>query len=366
MSEIKINDIPVATSAEFTDNDLFLILDDGKARLLQRTTFQAWMRQNVQGAKGDSGVAGKDGRDGVNGINGTNGSTGLSAYQVAKNEGFIGTQTEWVTSLKGATGASGLNGANGWSPVIVLVSRGTEQVLQLKDWIGGTGTKPSTLGYIGDGVIVSNIVNAVNVKGDTGLQGLKGDVGAKGETGATGISVKTISINSSGQVIITKTDDTNIVSNTPNKLTGWASYKDSQYTEASPFSVSPASQLVIPNNSETTTTNLPTGVSSFYNKTSQKMLLVDTHGLYSIRVRLKVKPLSTSGFVNISFSKDTTEIPFSVDLPLRGDSLEQDVNVSTIIYGDESIVANGLSARIKTFATGIQIYNVEFVIVKVV
>ena len=36
-NEVKINDIPVATSASFTDNDLFLIVDDGEARLLRRS-----------------------------------------------------------------------------------------------------------------------------------------------------------------------------------------------------------------------------------------------------------------------------------------------------------------------------------------
>ena len=57
-NEVKINDIPVATSASFTDNDLFLIVDDGEARLLRRSTFQAWMLENVQGEKGDTGAQG--------------------------------------------------------------------------------------------------------------------------------------------------------------------------------------------------------------------------------------------------------------------------------------------------------------------
>ena len=73
-NEVKINDIPVATSASFTDNDLFLIVDDGEARLLRRSTFQAWMLDNVQGEKGDTGatgLTGQNGADGKDGINGT-------------------------------------------------------------------------------------------------------------------------------------------------------------------------------------------------------------------------------------------------------------------------------------------------------
>lgn len=366
MSEIKINDIPVATSAEFTDNDLFLILDDGKARLLQRTTFQAWMRQNVQGEKGDAGVSGKDGRDGTNGRNGVNGADGVSAYQIARAEGFTGTQTEWVASLRGDTGISGLNGSNGWCPLIVVVARGFDKVLQLKDWIGGTGDKPTTLGYLGDGEIVSNITNAVNIRGDQGLQGLDGLKGDTGATGASGATVRTVTINSLGQVVLKNTDDTEVTSNTPDKKTGWASYKDSQYTETSPFVIPTTSQVIIPNDGVTVISSLPTGVTTLYNKVSQKMLLADISGLYSVRVRMKVKPLSELGFINISFSKDTTEIPFSLDLPLRGDSQVQDININTIIYGDESLVANGMSARIKTTSQEIGIFSVEFVIAKVI
>jgi len=39
--------------------------------------------------------------------NGTDGEDGKSAYEVAVSNGFIGTETEWLVSLKGATGADG-------------------------------------------------------------------------------------------------------------------------------------------------------------------------------------------------------------------------------------------------------------------
>ena len=97
-------------SSEFTDNDYFLVVDDGSARLLSRPTFQAWVRENVQGEQGIQGVAGKDGKDGVNGVSGSNGKDGLSAYQVAVANGYQGTQTQWLQSLVGATGAKGGDG----------------------------------------------------------------------------------------------------------------------------------------------------------------------------------------------------------------------------------------------------------------
>ena len=38
---------------------------------------------------------------------------GKSAYEVAVENGFSGTETEWLASLKGATGAPGANGKDG-------------------------------------------------------------------------------------------------------------------------------------------------------------------------------------------------------------------------------------------------------------
>ena len=52
-------------------------------------------------------LKGKDGADGKDGAN------GLSAYEVALNNGFEGTEQEWLESLKGADGKDGENGKDG-------------------------------------------------------------------------------------------------------------------------------------------------------------------------------------------------------------------------------------------------------------
>lgn len=80
-------------------------------------------------------IVGKDGLDG------TNGQNGLSAYEIAKNGGFIGTEEEWLKSLKGADGAKGEQGEQG-------------------------------------------------IQGAQGIQGEKGDQGIQGEKGKDGIDGK--------------------------------------------------------------------------------------------------------------------------------------------------------------------------------
>lgn len=47
-------------------------------------------------------------RNGTNGLDGTNGQDGKSAYEIAVDNGFVGTETEWLASLKGQDGKDGI------------------------------------------------------------------------------------------------------------------------------------------------------------------------------------------------------------------------------------------------------------------
>ena len=65
------------------------------------------------GEKGDTGAAGKDGRDGTDGAAGRDGVNGASAYEIAVQHGYSGSETAWLESLNGADGAKGDTGATG-------------------------------------------------------------------------------------------------------------------------------------------------------------------------------------------------------------------------------------------------------------
>ena len=58
-------------------------------------------KDGVNGAPGQDGIDGQNGADGQDGVNGTDGK---SAYIIAVEHGFTGTETEWLASLKGADG----------------------------------------------------------------------------------------------------------------------------------------------------------------------------------------------------------------------------------------------------------------------
>ena len=80
---------------------------------------------------------------------------GASAYEMAVQEGYVGTEEEWLASL---------HGTDGHTPEL-----SSER----------TGSKETTL--YADGVAFARILDGID-----GADGQKGDKGDKGDTGATG------------------------------------------------------------------------------------------------------------------------------------------------------------------------------------
>jgi len=69
--------------------------------------------QGIQGPQGDMGPQGIQGVQGPQGPQGNTGSDGRSAYQVAVDDGFVGTEVEWLAGLVGNTGPTGPQGIQG-------------------------------------------------------------------------------------------------------------------------------------------------------------------------------------------------------------------------------------------------------------
>ena len=127
---------------------------------------------------------------------------GKSAYEVAVENGFSGTETEWLASLKGATGAPGANGKDG-------TDGKTPYVGDNGNWyIGADDTGKPSRGAKGepgqDGVTPTFSIESVEtgepgtdaevtMTGDAPNHGLRFVIprGNKGDTGAAGADGKT-------------------------------------------------------------------------------------------------------------------------------------------------------------------------------
>lgn len=176
---------------------------------------------SLKGDPGERGPQGERGEIGETGQTGSPGNNGYSAYEIAKAHGYVGTESEWLLSLKGEPGLigergpkgdigeqgpqgehgadgkpgeqgqSGKDGLNGLSAYEIAVSQGftgteSEWILSLKGDKGDIGETGATglQGPPGN----QGIPGQQGEKGETGLQGSKGDPGEKGEKGDTGHS----------------------------------------------------------------------------------------------------------------------------------------------------------------------------------
>lgn len=81
--------------------------------------------------------------------------------------------------------AGEVSAEDGWSPLFRLVQDGSRIVLEVYDWTGGTGTKPST-GYVSSSGLTSTIGSALNVRGQQGVDGPQGPQGEQGIQGDPG------------------------------------------------------------------------------------------------------------------------------------------------------------------------------------
>ena len=128
-----------------------------------------------------------------NGANGEKGTDGKSAYQIAIEQGYQGSESDWLSSLKGdkgekgntgAKGNPGQDGAEGKSAYAIAVEHGYENseekwLLSLKGEKGDAGER----GEKGD----TGLQGERGEKGETGQQGEQGPKGEKGDPGDRGL-----------------------------------------------------------------------------------------------------------------------------------------------------------------------------------
>lgn len=81
----------------------------------------------ISGPPGVDGAPGEDGVDGLPGADGADGADGKSAYEIAVENGFVGTEEEWLDSLKfGGTGYLELAGGTMEGPLVATATDHTQ------------------------------------------------------------------------------------------------------------------------------------------------------------------------------------------------------------------------------------------------
>lgn len=166
-------------------------------------TEQEWLTS----LKGDTGQDGSNGQDGVPG---QDGNDGLSAYQLAVQEGYDGTLQQWLASLHGQDGQNGSNGTDGITPHIDQTTGNwfigtTNTGVQAQGPAGQNGSNGTNGSNGQDGVtphidsttgnwFIGETNTGVSAQGPAGSDGSNGINGSNGTDGITPIvTVTTIS-----------------------------------------------------------------------------------------------------------------------------------------------------------------------------
>ena len=160
-------------------------------------TEQEWL-ESLKGDKGDPG------------INGEAGSDGLSAYEIEVKNGYQGSEQEWIDEIKGIKGDTGAKGDDGLSAYEVAVENGFKGTVN--QWLeslegakGDSGAKGNEglsayqvaleNGFVGTeeqwieslkGMSAYQIAKEIGVFEGTEQEWLESLKGAKGDTGAQG------------------------------------------------------------------------------------------------------------------------------------------------------------------------------------
>jgi hypothetical protein len=123
----------------------------------------------TNGTNGATGPQGSQGIQGVTGVNGVNGTDGRSAYEIAVLNGFVGTETQWLLSLVGATGTVGATGAQGPQGIQGPVGNDGATGAQGPTGLIASGTTAGNTAYWDGTAWVTNNSNIFNNGGNVGI-----------------------------------------------------------------------------------------------------------------------------------------------------------------------------------------------------
>jgi len=146
--------------------------------------------------------------------------------------------------------------------------------------------------------------------------------------------------------------------------TGWANYADTVYTSLSPFTILDGATAILPNNAGTIlNSQIPTGVTSFYNSTTQKITPENNGDYYIVTVRFKGKTTAPSasyldfgidigGALGLQFRETKT---FS-----KGAGIEHQFSIVVPLYTAATFISNGGQVKITSGNGDITLHDISF------
>jgi hypothetical protein len=149
--------------------------------------------------------------------------------------------------------------------------------------------------------------------------------------------------------------------------TGWAQYKDTAYTSGSPLTVTQGSTVTLANNAGSTiTSHLPSGVTAFYDGTTNKITPENSGDFYEVRIDFNAWTDNNNGLAVVKL-----DIGGSMGVILQrlvnfprgtGSGNVRSYSTTTGIYTLDTFLANGGTLQIESITGTTTIYDINFVI----
>lgn len=160
-----------------------------------------------------------------------------------------------------------------------------------------------------------------------------------------------------------------LANTTMDSFTGWAEYKDTQYTSASPFTVTAGSKVTLPNNAGAVIdSQKPSDIPYFYIDSGLNKITGRNGDGITVMMEFKARPTSVASDVRL---KHTVDIGGGIgeiyprDFPItKGNGVEHYIMSSFTGFTLNTWEANGGVIKIEAFNSNIEIYDIRYVITR--
>jgi hypothetical protein len=150
-------------------------------------------------------------------------------------------------------------------------------------------------------------------------------------------------------------------------FTGWQQITDTTYTSGSPLSIaSGVTGKLLTGTVTKIDTQLPTGVTTFWNETTDKLIAVNNGDAFTLSLRFKAKMNVANGIadVGINIGGSLNVISQETLIFSKGSGTEQRFDIDLSYFTGTTFVSNGGDIEVTPINGDIEIYDIVLVIIR--
>lgn len=167
-----------------------------------------------------------------------------------------------------------------------------------------------------------------------------------------------------GDNLFNKQNDPNAFAQIGDIGTGWASYTSTAHTSGSPLVINSGVTATLPNNAGTVINNqLPIGVSSFYDSTTNKFTPQNDGDYYTVTIRFKALTTApTAGYLDFGIDiGGALGVQFKeTKIFAKGAGIEHNFSIVIPCYTGSTFIANGGLMKLTSGNGNMSVYDINF------